>query len=202
MIVTYEILKNLFNHYKAPDMKIKRMSDHGEIIKLTKNLYETEINTPGYLVANAIYTPSYLSFDYALSYYGLIPETVYVYTSATYNKKKKKNYTNALGTFTYRDVPSQVYPYGINIINEGDYSYVIATPEKAICDKLYTLKPVKNKKEMKFLLFNDLRIDNAMFKELNFEDLNILCDIYKSTNMKLLKKVIGDFNENNTSTND
>jgi predicted transcriptional regulator of viral defense system len=178
------------------------MSDHGEIIKLTKNLYETEINTPGYLVANAIYTPSYLSFDYALSYYGLIPETVYVYTSATYNKKKKKNYTNALGTFTYRDVPSQVYPYGINIINEGDYSYVIATPEKAICDKLYTLKPVKNKKEMKFLLFNDLRIDNAMFKELNFEDLNILCDIYKSTNMKLLKKVIGDFNENNTSTND
>jgi hypothetical protein len=51
-------------------------------------------------------------------------------------------------------------------------------------------------------LFNDLRIDNAMFKELNFEDLNILCDIYKSTNMKLLKKVIGDFNENNTSTND
>jgi hypothetical protein len=198
MIVTYEILKNLFNHYKAPDMKIKRMSDNGEIIKLTKNLYETEINTPGYLVANAIYTPSYLSFDYALSYYGLIPETVYVYTSATYNKKKKKNYTNALGTFTYRDVPSQVYPYGINIINEGDYSYVIATPEKAICDKLYTLKPVKNKKEMKFLLFNDLRIDNAMFKELNFEDLNILCDIYKSTNMKLLKKVIGDFNENNT----
>ena len=46
---------------------MKRMSDNGEIIKLTKNLYETNVNTEGYLVANTIYLPSYLSFDYALS---------------------------------------------------------------------------------------------------------------------------------------
>lgn len=201
MIVTYEMLKNSLTKYKAPDIKIKRMSDNKEIIKLTKNLYETEINTPGYLAANAIYTPSYLSFDYALAYYGLIPEAVYVYTSATYNKKKKKQYNNTLGTFTYRDVPLNVYPYGINIIKEGEYSYLIATMEKAICDKLYTLKPVKNKKEMYDLLFNDLRINIDVLKKIDFEDLNILCDIYKSTNMKYLKKVIGDLNENNFGTN-
>lgn len=198
MIATYEILKNSLTQYKAPDIKIKRMSDSGEIIKLTKNLYEINQNTPGYLVANAIYTPSYLSFDYALAYHGLIPEAVYVYTSATYNKKKKKQYNNKLGTFTYRDVPSNVYPYGINIVKEGEYYYAIATAEKAICDKLYTLKPVKNKKEMYDLLFNDLRIDIDLLKKMNIEDLDILCDIYKSTNMKLLKKVIGELNENNS----
>lgn len=198
MIATYEILKNSLTQYKAPDIKIKRMSDSGEIIKLKKNLYEINQNTPGYLVANAIYTPSYLSFDYALAYHGLIPEAVYVYTSATYNKKKKKQYNNKLGTFIYRDVPSNVYPYGINIVKEGEYYYAIATAEKAICDKLYTLKPVKNKKEMYDLLFNDLRIDIHLLKEMNIEDLNILCDIYKSTNMKFLKKVIGELNENNS----
>ena len=198
MIATYEILKNSLTQYKAPDIKIKRMSDSGEIIKLTKSLYETNQNTSGYLVANAIYTPSYLSFDYALAYHGLIPEAVYVYTSATYNKKKKKQYNNKLGTFIYRDVPSNVYPYGINIVKEGEYYYAIATPEKAICDKLYTLKPVKNKKEMYDLLFNDLRIDINVLKEMNIGDLNILCDIYKSTNMKFLKKVIGELNENNS----
>lgn len=198
MIATYEILKNSLTQYKAPDNKIKRMSDSGEIIKLTKNLYEINQNTPGYLVANAIYTPSYLSFDYALAYHGLIPEAVYVYTSATYNKKKKKQYNNKLGTFIYRDVPSNVYPYGINIVKEGEYYYAIATAEKALCDKLYTLKPVKNKKEMYDLLFNDLRIDINLLKEMNIEDLNILCDIYKSTNMKFLKKVIGELNENNS----
>lgn len=198
MIVTYEILRNSLSQYKAPDIKIKRMSDNGEIIKLTKNLYVSELNTPGYLVANAIYSPSYLSFDYALAYYGMIPETVYTYTSATYNKKKKKQYTNALGTFTYRDVPPKAYPYGVNIIHEGNYSYVIATPEKALCDKLYTLKPMNNKKSMYDLLFNDLRIEENVFKTLDFETLSTLCDLYHSTNLKILKKVIGDYCENNS----
>lgn len=202
MIVTYEILKNSLTDYKAPDIKIKRMSDNGEIIKLTKNLYETEQDTSGYLVANAIYSPSYLSFDYALAYYDLIPEKVFIYTSATYNKKKKKQYQNKLGTFTYRDVPSHIYPYGISMVKEKDYHYAIATPEKAICDKLYTLKPVSNKKEMYDLLFDDLRIDIDALKKLNMEDLNILCDIYKSTNMKFLKKVIGEISENNSWTDD
>ena len=68
-------------------MKMKRMSDNGEIIKLTKNLYETNVNTEGYLVANTIYLPFHLSFDYALSYHGLIPKTIYTYTNAIYNKK-------------------------------------------------------------------------------------------------------------------
>lgn len=197
MIVTYEVLKQIYQNYKAVDMKIKRMSDSKQIVKLTKNLYETKVSTAGYLVANAIYSPSYLSFDYALAYYGLIPEAVYVYTSATFKKKKKKQYTNDLGTFTYRDVPPAVYPYGIQIIDEGEYCYTIATPEKAICDKLYTLKPVKNKKEMYRLLFHDLRIDMDLFKKLDFDDLNILCDIYSCTNMKILKKIVGDFYEDN-----
>lgn len=198
MIATYEILKNSLNDYKAPDIKIKRMSDSGQIIKLTKNLYETDKNTPGYLDANAIYTPSYLSFDYALAYHGLIPEAVYVYTSATYNKKKKKNYINELGTFTYRDVPSNVYPYGIDLVKEGEYSYAIASAEKALCDKLYTLEPVKNKQEMYDLLFNDLRIDVDGLKKINIADLFLLCDLYKSTNMKFLKKVVGELNEDDS----
>ena len=78
MIVTYEILKQIYQNYKAVDMKIKRMSDSKQIVKLTKNLYETNVSTAGYLVANDIYSPSYLSFDYELAYYGLIPEADYV----------------------------------------------------------------------------------------------------------------------------
>lgn len=201
MIETYEMLKSQLVNYLAPDIKIKRMSDNGEIIKL-KNLYETDKTVSGYLVANSIYGPSYLSFEYALAYHGLIPEAVYVYTNATYQKKKKKMYHNALGTFTYRDVPSKVYPYGIEIVKEKNYAYAIATAEKALCDKLYSIKPAKNKKEMIDLLFNNLRIDKNEFSHLNFENLNFLCDLYGSTNLKLLKKVIGDFSENNTTTDD
>lgn len=198
MIVTYEILKESLTDYKARDIKIKRMSDNKEIIKLTKNLYETNKNAPGYVVANAIYSPSYLSFDYALAYYGLIPEAVYTYTSATFGKGKKKLYKNDFGTYTYRDVPIHIYPYGLQIYQEQDYSYVMATPEKALCDKLYTLKVVRNKKDMYDLLFNDLRIDMDVLKRLDFNVLYTLCDNYGSTNMKYLKKVLGDLDENNS----
>ena len=198
MIVTYEMLKESLTDYKARDIKIKRMSDNKEIIKLTKNLYETNKNAPGYVVANAIYSPSYLSFDYALAYYGLIPEAVYTYTSATFGKGKKKLYKNDFGTYIYRDVPTQIYPYGLQIYQEQDYSYVMATPEKALCDKLYTLKVVRNKKDMYDLLFNDLRIDMDVLKRLDFNALYTLCDNYGSTNMKYLKKVLGDLDENNS----
>lgn len=165
---------------------------------MTKNLYETDKETSGFLVANAIYSPSYLSFDYALAYYGLIPKAVYVYTSATFKKGKKKEYKNLLGIFTYRDVPSQVYPYGIEIIRDGEYSYAIDTAKKALLDKLYTKKTERSKKEMYQLLFEDLRIDQDEFKKLSFNDMSVLCDLYESTNMRILKKVIGDFDENNT----
>lgn len=202
MVVTYEMLKNSLLEYKAPENKIKRMCNSGEIVKLARNLYETDPNTPGYLVANSIYSPSYISFDYALAYYGLIPEAVYVYTCATYKKNKKKQYVNKLGTFTYRDVPSEAYPYDIIIVKEGEYSYLIASPEKALCDKLYSIAPVKNKKEIISLLFDDLRIDPEIFKSLDFDDLLTLCDFYKSTNLKLLKKVIGNIYEHNSGTDD
>lgn len=202
MILTYEMLKNSLCEFKAPDNKIKRMCEKNEIVKLAKNLYETNTHTPGYLVANSIYSPSYLSFDYALSYYGLIPETVYVYTSATYRKNKKKKYVNTLGTFTYRDVPPSCYPYEIVIKQEGKYTFLIASAEKALCDKLYTIHPVKNKEELRDLLFNDLRIDFDLFNQLNFSNLSLLCDLYKCTNLKLLKKVIGDMNEHNSWTDD
>ena len=71
----------------------------------------------------------------------------------------------------------------------------MATPEKALCDKLYTLKSVKNKKEMSCLLFDDLRIDKKILKALDLESLYLICDNYKSTNMRYLKKVMEDINE-------
>lgn len=201
MIYTYDMLKKSLKKYKAVDMKIKRMIDRQEVVRLTRNLYETDIKTPGYLVANAIYSPSYLSFDYALAYYDLIPERVVEYTCATYKKRKHKTYTNLLGRFSYRDVPSKVFPLGQTIYYEGEYAYVIATPEKALCDKLYITKAVTSKKEMRYLLFSDLRIEEEDFQNLNFDDLKLLCRLYESTNMKYLRKVLKDY-ENCNRGND
>ena len=56
--------------------------------KIINGLYETNSNTPAHLLAGSIYGPSYISFKYALSFYGLIPEHVTTITYATFDKKK------------------------------------------------------------------------------------------------------------------
>lgn len=190
MIKTYAMMMEELSEYGAPANKLGRMVKEGSCTQIVKGLYETEKATPGYLLAGSIYGPSYLSFDFALSKYGLIPEAVYVFTSATFEKKKAKKYSTPFGTFTYRDVPSAVYPNGIIYHREGDYIYQVATPEKAICDKLYTLPPVKNKKELFGLLFDDLRIDEIEFTKLDKQRLLRICEAYHCTNMKMLAKMV------------
>ncbi len=192
MLMTYDMIRNSLSNYKQPDNKIKRMTDSKEIIKLTKNIYETDKNNPGFLYANVLYGPSYISFEYALSYHGLIPETVYVYTSATFKKKKKKTYQNLFGTYTYRDIPEKAYPFDILLIEDNIYPYSIASSEKALCDKLYTLKSIRTIKDLKIVLFEDLRIDKNAFYKLDLNKLSALCDLYNSTTLTTLKKMIGD----------
>lgn len=191
MIKTTSMLKAELSHYAHPAGKIMRMAANGELFPLTRGIYETNNRVPGYCLAPVIYGPSYLSFDFALSQYGLIPEAVYAFTSATFDKKKKKQYNNIFGNYTYRDVPSEAYPLGVRIIEEDGYVYQIATPEKALCDKLYTMSPVRNMHELEILLFENLRIDETEFRKLNRDDLSILCDKYQCKNLKFLKKYSG-----------
>ena len=186
MITTTAIILNELNQYASPADKLARMVQRGIYIPIVKGLYETETSTPGYLLAGSIYGPSYLSFEFALAFYGMIPEAVYTFTSATFEKKRKKKYKTSFGTFTYRDIPSSVYSYGLEIKKEGNYSYILASPEKALCDQLYKAKPVSNYRELQNLLFEDLRIEEHEFRKLNADDVEILAEKYGSTNIKKL----------------
>ena len=163
---------------------------NGNLIPIIKGVYETNQFTPGHYLAELIYGPSYLSFEYSLSWHGLIPEAVYVYTSATCGKKKKKQYDTPFGVYTYRDVPTAVFPYGTNLYEENGYGFVIASAEKAVCDLLYTCSPCANKKELRQLLFDDLRIDETAFKNLNMDELEELAGLYHTFNHKVLRSLV------------
>ncbi len=190
MVKTSKMLLEEFSSYINPFSKIRQLVKNKKLFPIVKGLYETDKNISGAYLAVTIYGPSYLSFDYALSYYGLIPEAVYTYTSATFDKRKSKIYSTYFGTFAYNDVPNSVYPYGIKIIEENGYQYFIATKEKALCDKLYSLKPLKNQKELEYLLFVDLRIDEDEFNKLNKDDIFFISSKYKNTNVELLSKYL------------
>ena len=189
MLVSFDALSQQFAGYTDVKGKIRREVQGGRLVQVARGLYETDARTDGKYLAGAIYGPSYLSSDYALSVHALIPEAVYgTYTSATFRKGKTKRYENAFGTFLYRDVPAAVYPLGVEIKVESGYSYQIASPEKALCDKLYSLSPVYSVRALNELLFDDLRIDEAAFFALQKDDISQLAPLYRATNLKLLAK--------------
>lgn len=186
MIKTTAMLHDELQRYANPAAKISRMMDSGQLTPLIKGLYETDASVPGHYLAGALYGPSYLSFEFALAWHGLIPEAVYSYTSATCGKGRKKRYDTAFGTFLYRDVPIAVFPYGIQLHLENGYSYVIASPEKAICDQLYTVSPCDNRDALKRCLHEDLRIEPAAFATLDMDALSELAGLYSTKNHRLL----------------
>lgn len=105
------------------------------------------------------------------------------------NKKKKRSYDTAFGNFRYRDVPAKVYPLGIMLKTEGEYTFQIATREKALCDKLYTMKPASNQKELRTMLVDDLRINMDEIRKLDEEEFQAISEAYHSTNVSLLYKL-------------
>lgn len=190
MILTTNQLIEKYSNYVDPKGKIARDVRDGKLFHIVRGYYETEENTSGEKLSQVIYGPSYLSFDYALAEYGLIPEAVHLFTCATFNKKKIKTYTNKFGTYLYRDIPNNVFSYGLIAKIDENYSYLIATPEKALCDKLYTVSPVKSIKKLKALLFEDLRIYENEFDKLNKNNILEIAPLYHSTNLNLLIKMI------------
>ncbi|MCD8206074.1 MAG: hypothetical protein LUD29_05630 [Clostridia bacterium] len=112
-----------------------------------------------------------MSFEYTLFLYDLIPESVYCYTSASYRGGRTKYVKNAFGNFLFRDVPDAAYPWGYSLKEEGVYSYLLAGPEKALCDKLYVMPPVRTYIDLEDALFESLRIEEGDFMALSKSEL-------------------------------
>lgn len=198
MIISTEQLVMKYSEYKSPHHKIQSMVKRGELVPLKRGLYETDRHTAGYMLANVLYGPSYLSFEYALSYYGMIPERVTVYTSATCSKRRKKEFQNQFGVYTYQDVPTAVYPHGYTRIEADPYPYLIADREKALCDELSILSPIRGRKAFEEYLFEGMRLDEDIFDELDSERLKTLAGLYHRTNLEQLIRLIdrgGGYNE-------
>ena len=184
------MLKQKYADYTNPLDKIRRDADQGVIFRLNRGLYETDRNVDPYLLAAPILSPSYLSFEFALSYYGLIPERTMAITSATLNVRKNKTYVNVFGRYEYSDIPALAFSEGLCLIGEGEYIVRMASKEKAICDSLYKWRVVHSIKALKELLFIDKRMDEDEFASCDFIQMKRLAKLYRKTNLKLLIRLI------------
>ena len=104
-------------------------------LKIRNGLYALRMDTPQEeLIANKLYAPSYISFEYAMARYGLIPESVYTITSATI--KTTREFTVNNRSYTYSHIKKEAYRgYVTEKINGS--TVLIASPEKAFVDYIY-----------------------------------------------------------------
>lgn len=84
-----------------------------------------------FLIANYYLTPSYISFESALSYYGILSQFPAEVTSATPLKTTKYNLSNQMFSFTH--LKKDLF-WGYDKRDDG---FLIASPEKAILDQVY-----------------------------------------------------------------
>ncbi len=194
LITHAQLAGQLEDKFSNVNHKIATLVASGDLIRLKKGFYtfaQPYRSQPLDMIAiaNGLYAPSYISFEYALSYYGMIPERVFQITSAT--SKNNKLFDTAVGRFSYKKIPLSAYAIGV----DWDYDEIeggrfIATPEKALCDKIRSDRGIGTltQGEMLNYLLHDLRIE--LMTPLSPELIAMIATAYRSRNLKTLAVVI------------
>jgi hypothetical protein len=183
--------------YTRPRDKVTKLLRDRIIIRVKKGLYIRNNVDPSALhvrelLANLIYGPSYISLQYALSSYGMIPEEVIQLSSLTF--KKTKRYRTPIGDFLYRSVPLPYYLHGVELksTNEG-YFYLIASPEKALMDTLYFTTGLRSMRDVRVFLMEDLRIDESSLLNFDFSLLDEITEAAGTSKAAVCRRALESF---------
>lgn len=126
------IFKVSYNNSKS---FINRNVKRNRFIKLKNGLYTfSGADIPKFVIANKLYTPSYISFETALSYYHIIPETIYTIFSAT--TKASREFEAQESSFIFHRIKKEAF-FGYIPEKIDNTVILIAEPEKALLDYLY-----------------------------------------------------------------
>ena len=199
-VFDYQQLVACLSRYSKPRDRIRRLSAAGEIVRIRKGLYafgEPFRRTPvcRELLANLIHGPSYVSLDYALGYHGLIPERVSTVTSVTVGRSRA--FTTPFGTFSYRRLSPARYTVGVLLEERGDLSFLIASPEKALADKVWTDKRFDGTRLADYgpYLLDDLRLDPGRLAALDQDRLEAVARACDSRKLHRLTRCVQTLKE-------
>lgn len=166
--VTTSIIESFYPDLKSAEKKVVWLEKNGYIIRLKRGLYVVNPEYTGKrlsneLIANHLYAPSYVSMSTALRYYGLIPEAVYVNQSMTV--KHSRSFQTHVGNYHYKCISREAFAVGVRTEHVADYAFLIASPEKALCDLIANSSKVNLRymKDVENYLDNDIRMDMEEF---------------------------------------
>ena len=190
-IFDYQVLMDALSMFSKPRDAVTRLLSSEVILRIRKGLYcfgETYRRKPlsREYIANLIHGPSCVSLEYALSYHGMIPENVRTVTSVTCKRSMVIN--TPLGLFSYRMLTGGRYAAGLSLESAAGSSFLMATPEKALIDKVWTDNRFDGRRMSEFTpyLTEDLRIDLVTLRELNRRLVFEIRDAYRSAKIRNL----------------
>ncbi|MDD8025446.1 MAG: hypothetical protein PHI34_02950 [Acidobacteriota bacterium] len=203
-IFDYQVLIDALKGLAYPRNKINDLLRQGIIIRIKKGLYvfgDKHRRQPysKELLANLVYGPSYVSLDYALAYYGIIPEKVESLTSVTPNRPHR--FSTPMGLFVYRRIPARAYETGmVRVEGERSQAFLIASPEKALADKIVSVRgaSIASIGEMGRFLEEDLRIDAAAIRSFSPEVIEEFAGRYRSLRLRRLSGYIEQLRRSKT----
>ena len=157
--IDYNFLVSYLRDYRYPRNKIGSLLKAGQLVRVKKGLYVKAgggFSSP--VLANMIYGPSYVSQDYALSLYALIPERVHVVTSMTLGRTKR--FETPVGVFTYEPLPEHLFPIGIRRTEvTHTQPFLVASPEKALVDIIWKRADLDAPSALEDFLVGDRRVE-------------------------------------------
>lgn len=192
-----QILLDLLKDYKRPFDKIVELVRQKALIQVKRGMFipGPALNIPQpepFLLANHMVGPSYVSLETALSHWRMIPEQVYEITSVTTGRSKI--YDTPAGRFSYRHLPLPYYSFGQQSLELAKNQVaVVATPEKALCDKIVTTPGLLFRSTVQLLawLTEDMRMDKEALRELRTDNIQEwLDDAPKKDSLQLLVKTL------------
>jgi len=192
-VFDYQLLIDLFQDLKKPRDKISSLITEGKIVRIKKGLYvfgEIWRKSPLSLemIANLIYGQSCVSFEYALSSYGLIAERPSVITSLAIGDTK--TFQTPIGTFEYRAIDPDKFKVGIEYRNLGkEGGYFIASKEKALADLVYRTPGIRTLEQLRHYLFEEMRVDEGAFREFDFSKLKEISKAYKKNSVEMIGRL-------------
>lgn len=191
--ITHSVVMEMLSEYSRPNDKISELLRSGQLTALRRGLYvagpESDLPIPdSILLANHLRGPSYVSLESALSYWGMIPERVFEVSSVTI--KTAKEYDTPIGRFSYRHLAAPYYSFGVRRVELAPQQMaMIASPEKAICDKIVLTSGVllRSINQTRDFLMEDLRIDEEQLQSLSIPTIESwLEDAPKRSSLQML----------------
>jgi len=191
-VFDYTQLMDALKAYRKPRDVVSSLIRKGYIIRVRKGLYFfgpiwQKEPVSHEILANLIYGPSVISLEYALAWYGLIPERVDMFTSITTGRSRF--FDTPAGQFSYVHISEKRFAFGITLQTGSSLNWMITEPLKALADKVWTDKrfqPVSYASYADYL-FEDLRIDEAVLgKYFSPGNARELKEVYLSRKISLM----------------